>query len=74
MPQRNHEPNPLQGPTGAAPNGAPVARRGPRPKVRYASARGGSTPIGECASPKPTLGLEALHTLPLMSPSTMAKV
>ena len=40
-------------PTGAPPDGAPVARRGPRPWVRYASARGGSTPIGERASPCP---------------------
>lgn len=34
---------------GAAPDGAPVARRGPRPWGRCATVRGGSTPIGDSA-------------------------
>ncbi len=59
------------GSTGAAPDGAPVARREPRPWVRYASVRGGSTPIGDSASPKPRLVLEAVRTLRLMSATTM---
>ena len=59
--------------TGAAPDGAPVARREPQPWVRYASVRGGSTPIGDSASQQTRLELEAVRTLGLMSETMMVK-